>query len=249
MKISFSRKGFDSSAGGVPSPIIDGRPVSLPIPTKHRSVTTYNDVGLGEVVTRLTRGRISGESNCHLDPMFENGVCAFGQTGAAQTHLANRGFGVGDVFLFFGLFADKNGRDRHHRIFGYLQVAELVPLGARPGPGPDSLKEFRYSHPHTIGEWNDNNTLYLGAGRVARTVSSRLRLSKPGGPVSKWRIPAWLKDRGLSYHANPARWSVEGELQTAAKGQEFVTDLGDDQTAQQWVESIIRDIERDGDGS
>lgn len=249
MKISFSRKGFDSSAGGVPSPIIGGRPISLPIPTKHRSVTTYGDIGLGEVVTRLTRGRITSQNRCHLDPMFEHGTCAFGQTGAAQTHLANRGFGVGDVFLFFGLFADENGRDRHHRIFGYLEVAEVAPLGARPGSRPERLKEFRYPHPHTIGEWNDNNTLYLGPGRPARAASRRLRLSKPGGPVSSWRIPAWLKDRGLSYHANPARWAVDGELRSAAKGQEFVADLGDDQTARHWVEMIIRDIDRGGDAS
>jgi hypothetical protein len=249
MKISFSRKGFDSSAGGVPSPIINGRPTSLPIPTKRRSATSYGDVGLGEVVTRLTRGRITGQNLCHLDPMFENGTCAFGQTGAAQTHLANRGFGVGDVFLFFGLFADENGRDRQHRIFGYLQVAEVVLLGAQPGSGSEKLKEFRYTHPHTIGGWNDNNTLYLGPGRVARTVSSRLRLSRPGGPLSKWRIPAWLKKCGLSYHANPARWAVDGELQSAAKGQEFVADLGDDQIARQWVETIIRDIDHGEDAS
>jgi hypothetical protein len=33
MKIIFSRKGFDTTFGGVPSPIIHGVPYSLPIPT------------------------------------------------------------------------------------------------------------------------------------------------------------------------------------------------------------------------
>ncbi|MEL6529675.1 MAG: hypothetical protein AAFQ27_06905, partial [Pseudomonadota bacterium] len=28
MKVILSRKGFDSSAGGGPSPIVDGRPIS-----------------------------------------------------------------------------------------------------------------------------------------------------------------------------------------------------------------------------
>ena len=32
MKIILSRKGFDSSSGGGPSPIVDGRCLSLPIP-------------------------------------------------------------------------------------------------------------------------------------------------------------------------------------------------------------------------
>jgi hypothetical protein len=106
VRIIFSRKGFDSGVGGVPSPIIDGRPISLPIPTNRRSETTYADLGLSEIVEAATKGRIAGTSLCHHDPMFEQGRCAFGQTGAAQAHLANNAVGVGDVFLFFGLFAE-----------------------------------------------------------------------------------------------------------------------------------------------
>ncbi len=246
MKISFSRKGFDSASGGVPSPIINGRPISLPIPTGHRSDLTYDDIGLGEIVTRLTRGRTSGRDACHLDPMFEGSSCAFGQTGAAQSHLANQGFGEGDVFLFFGLFADEAGHGRHHRIFGYLRVAEVIRLGAKPGHGPNCLKQFRFRHPHTIGEWNDNNTLYVGQGGVARTAADRLRLSKANGPVSRWRVPAWLPRCGLTYHGKPDCWATEGELQTVAKGQEFITDIGHDDAARQWVEDIIQEIDRTG---
>ena len=51
MRVILSRKGFDSGAGGVPSPIIDGRPVSMPIPQE--------DLGVGDVVERITRGRLS----------------------------------------------------------------------------------------------------------------------------------------------------------------------------------------------
>src|SRR5215831_15681942 len=101
MKIVFSRKGFDGAAGGVPSPIIDGRPISLPIPTRKRSVTTYDDLGLGDIVEQLTRGKLTRRALCHHDPMFEGGHCAFGQTGAAQAHLCKNGVTVGDVFLFF----------------------------------------------------------------------------------------------------------------------------------------------------
>ena len=88
MKIVFSRKGFDSGAGGVPSPVIGGRPTSIPIPAHDRSEATYGDLGLGEIVERITGGRFAATSLCHDDPMFERCRCAFGQTGAAQGHLA-----------------------------------------------------------------------------------------------------------------------------------------------------------------
>jgi hypothetical protein len=99
MKVVFSRKGFDSGAGGFPSPIIEGKPISLPIPTQRRSATTYGDLGLGDIVEQLTKGRLTRKSLCHYDPMFESDHCAFGQTGAAQTHLSKNGVAVGDVFL------------------------------------------------------------------------------------------------------------------------------------------------------
>ncbi|MEO1731323.1 MAG: hypothetical protein AAFR64_11360, partial [Pseudomonadota bacterium] len=104
MRIIFSRKGFDSSAGGGPSPIVEGRPVSLPIPdSKGLSRTTYGDLGLGEHAAKASRGRLGGDHLCHHDPMFlADGSCAFGQTGAAQTHLERQGVGLGDVFVFFG---------------------------------------------------------------------------------------------------------------------------------------------------
>ena len=106
MKLVFSRKGFDSASGGFPSPIVDGVPVSLPIPAKERSHTTYADLGLGTLVEHVTGRRLTGANLCHCDPMFENGRCAFGQIAAAQSHLANNGVSVGDVFLFFGLFSE-----------------------------------------------------------------------------------------------------------------------------------------------
>jgi hypothetical protein len=238
VRIIFSRKGFDSAAGGAPSLIIDGEPVSLPIPVSHRSETTYGAIGLGSVVEKVTRGRVGPESLCHEDPMFRDGRWAFGQTGAAQSHLARQGVGVGDVFLFFGLFAGEAGRDRHHRIFGCLQVDEVRVLGRHPCEG-DQPVGFLRRHPHTIGGWNDNNTLYLGKGAKARTAPESLRLSKPGAPVSRWRVPAWLKSVGLSYHGRAERWLVEGELQLVGRGQEFVSDVGDQHEPAAWLTNII----------
>lgn len=44
MKLIFSRKGFDSSAGGVPSPIVEGRPISFPIPTRMPTPIAFGDL-------------------------------------------------------------------------------------------------------------------------------------------------------------------------------------------------------------
>jgi hypothetical protein len=241
VKIIFSRKGFDSGAGGVPSPIIDGRPISLPIPTKRRSETTYADLWLSQIVEAATKGRIAGTSLCHHDPMFEDGRCAFGQTGAAQAHLANNVVGVGDVFLFFGLFAEPCGRDRHHRFFGYLQIEDVISLGAHP-VADDHPRGFAMRHPHTLGEWNPNNTLYLGRGQIARSAQDGLRLSRPGGGVSHWSVPPWLVEVGLTYHARPDRWEGTDTLNVAARGQEFIAEAGERDDARRWLEDVISGI-------
>jgi hypothetical protein len=241
--VIFSRKGFDSSAGNAPSPIIDGEPISLPIPTTRRSETSFHAAGLGEIVEQVTKGRIGAADLCHEDPMFSNGRWAFGQTGAAQSHLERNGVGAGDVFLFFGLFASPDGRDRHHRIFGYLEVDEVRRLGGRPSKS-DTPRGFPRRHPHTMGEWNENNTLYLGSGSKAGKAHSCLRLTKPGGPVSLWTVPAWLKAAGLTYHGNPARWANDKELQVASRGQEFVADIGDQVAARRWLRTVQAAIEQ-----
>ncbi|MDE0241883.1 MAG: hypothetical protein OXQ84_17120 [bacterium] len=238
MKIVFSRKGFDSASGGSPSPIIDGCPISIPIPAGGRSETTYGDLGLGSIVSRATDGRLTAADLCHHDPMFEQGRCAFGQTGAAQTHLDNNGVGVGDVFLFFGLFATSPGGDPHHRIFAYLEVEDVTKPGTAPTPSSQPIG-FRYRHPHTIGGWNANNTIYSGSGNTATTDASGLRLSLPNGPVSHWVVPSWLRDVGLTYHRDPARWQAIGTLRAVARGQEFVGDITGSAEAAVWLRSIL----------
>jgi Nucleotide modification associated domain 3 len=177
LKIVFSRKGFDSSSGRAPSPIINGAPITLPIPTgKYPSVSTYGDLDLGDIVSKANKNYAAG-SPCHEDPMFWDDRCAFGQTSAAQSHLANHAVGVGDVFLFFGLFAE-GGRYRHHRIFGYLNVERVFKIGAHPtGEGLwRALDGAPRQHLHTIakwdsgGKWDDNNTIYVGRGGKAKNA-------------------------------------------------------------------------------
>lgn len=237
MKVVFSRKGFDSSAGGAPSPIVDGRPISLPIPTQRRSETCYGDLGLGALVESVTKGRLNRTDQCHLDPMFEAGRCAFGQTGAAQAHLQNNGVGVGDVFLFFGLFSNLDGSDRHHRIFGFLEVETLTKLAETPSAA-DQPAGFSHRHPHTIGEWNPNNTIYVGRSGLAQTAASALRLSREGEPLRRWQVPAWLQSAGLTYHAKPQRWPAPNTLEAVARGQEFVSNISSLPEATDWLDHL-----------
>ena len=243
MKIIFSRKGFDSGSGGVPSPIIGGRPISLPIPTPRRSVTTYEDLGLGEIVEHVTRRRIKGSHLCHHDPMFERGRWAFGQVGAAQSHLVNQGVAIGDVFLFFGLFADEHGQDAHHRIFGYLDIEKI----AEPGVAPtkqDQPAGFTRRHPHTVGEWKANNSIYIGFGGLAPNDNDALRLTAKERLISQWSVPPWLQETGLSYHGDPKRWQNGNILHTAYRGQEFVSDISGVQEAADWLNSIKQHIDK-----
>lgn len=236
MRIVLSRKGFDTGSGGTASPIINGRPISLPIPTHHRSATTYHDIGLGDIVENVTRGKITRDRLCHHDPMFIDGQSLFGQCGAAQSHLRNRGVGIGDVFLFFGLFDDERTGERHHRIFGYMRVEEML------APTIDLLVGLDRPHPHTLGQWNDNNTIYKGAGETANSDVDTLRLTQPGGPLCYWAVPGWLKRIGLSYHGKPQRWVENDRLNVVARGQEFVADIGNDSAAHDWLDLTIEAI-------
>ncbi|MCB2087741.1 MAG: hypothetical protein R3E18_06640 [Sphingomonadaceae bacterium] len=240
MKIIFSRKGFDSAAGGGPSPIVNGKPLSLPIPAGAASRTTYGALGLGDHAARSSRGRLGPCDLCHHDPMFlPDGTCLFGQVGAAQTHLENQRVGVGDVFLFFGLFQEPGGNP-HHRIFGWLQVEEVVPLA---GCDPQRLVEFsRCNHPHALAPHGSNDTIWRGAGGVAARASDALRLTVPGGKPSLWQRPSWLRRGGLSYHDRADRWLRGGRLRSVARGQEFVADIGRRAEPRAWLAETLREI-------
>ena len=249
LKIVLSRKGFDSASGGAPSPIVDGAPISLPIPSTERpSVSTYGALGLGDIVSKVNK-KWTADTLCHEDPMFWEDKCAFGQTGAAQSHLENNGVGVGDVFLFFGLFAEWGGNDRHHRIFGYLNVEEVRAI--RSQPRGDEAGRTPRQHPHTIekwdtdGKWDSNNTIYLGRGGRAKQAHAVLRLTKPGGPTSHWCVPQWLRETELTYHQRAWRWLEGGTLRVVGRGQEFVADVGDRPEPKKWLDEVIAAIGTD----
>lgn len=246
MKIIFSRKGFDSAAGGGASPIVDGRPISLPIPVpasgEGHSVATYADLGLGELANAASRGKIRPDDLCHHDPMFQDdGTCLFGQCSAAQTHLANQGVGLGDVFVFFGLFREEATGEPHHRIFGYQKIEGIVDLATCGDARRNELAAL--GHPHALGMHAKNDVIYVGAGRMANVASSDLRLTVPEGPPSLWNRPVWLGRGGLSYHDRADRWLPKGRLRSVARGQEFVADIGRRKAPREWLQRVIGLIE------
>lgn len=186
MRLILSRKGFDSSAGGCPSPIFpDGTLYALPIPDEKSRICyrelNFGELNIGSLVEDLTRGRYSSGDTAHLDPdMHQDALTRqpgwrplLGQTGAAQGHLRKQGVTKGDLFLFFGLFREvervedrwrfiKQSRARHV-LWGWLQIDQIVKVDAlRPG----ELEWARY-HPHFQIGHDPANTLYLASDSLS----------------------------------------------------------------------------------
>jgi len=183
MKIILSRKGFDSAAGGVPSPILPtGELYSLPIPDE-LSPKQYQEINagqhsLGALVNDLSRGRITPTHRAHLDPDLRYESIErrrgwrplFGQASAAESHLRNTGVSDGDVFLFFGWFREVRqtagrycyvkGAPDQHIIFGWLQVERRMDSSC-------NLPSWAADHPHFDGDKKyPLNTIYTSTEKL-----------------------------------------------------------------------------------
>lgn len=182
MKFILSRKGFDGSNGGIPSPIMpDGTLLSIPIPSYDPNTydeLMYDDFTYKKILRDLG---YKGMNSCHVDPDIRENVRiqevkhwkpAFGQIDAAQGYLRNTAVEIGDIFLFFGRFRrikfdngiyqyDKKSKTDFyqgnilHVIFGYMQVGEIL-------HSSEQIQKY-YWHPHARKERieNPNNALYL----------------------------------------------------------------------------------------
>jgi hypothetical protein len=272
MRVIFSRKGFDSSAGGCPSPIVDGHPISLPIPTRMPSPVRYIDLAgdYGALVEDLTKGKVSPASRCHLDPDLRSSVLprlpgwrgALGQVGAAQSHLSNADLSVGDLFLFWGLFRNAERRDRwtfygapEHRLFGWLQVGEILELG-EDGSFASKRWPWLRDHPHVRGGWGRQNVLYVASEELCLDGAGLefpgwgvfrrgFRLTADGASPSTWSVPDWLNPTrggvGMTYHPAPS-WRADGTVMCAGRGQEFVTEIADRSDALRWLERLFESV-------
>jgi len=282
MKFILSRKGFDSSCGGAASPIFpDGTLFSLPIPSSD-SPMTYDELRiadrpLGSLVEDLTNGQVQGDHGAHLDPDLRESTYRrrpgwrplFGQDGTAQAHLANEGVGVGDLFLFFGWFRRVeetaagyrfvSGAPDLHVLFGWLQVARVIPVRA----GGPEVPAWAGYHPHFHGDSEGRNTVYVardelrlpgmptgsaGAGAFGR-YRDALRLTAPGRTRTGWRLPRWFFPRDgrppLTYHGNPDQWTSGPDhtlLRSVPRGQEFVLDVEHYPEAVEWAYEVVSGV-------
>ena len=288
MKIILSRKGFDSANGGVASPILpDDSLVPLPIPAESNgSGIAYGTLRarhgrLGDIVQDLTRGNYTRQDRAHLDPDLRANTLTtrpdgwrpiFGQVNKAQKHLVNKGVGRGDLFLFFGWFRRVELENGHYRfvrterdihvIFGWLQVAEILPAGPSARA---AAPRWAWYHPHFSPETKTwpANTVYIsrktltlprlarrmpGAG-VIEKFTADLCLTAEGKSRSIWKLPRFfaLTKLGsiLSYH-DAKRWIVRPDccyLKSVGRGQEFVIDAERCPKVVRWATELI---ERNG---
>lgn len=164
MKIILSRKGFDSAAGGQPSPILpDGTLLSLPIPSLTQKIM-YSDLyyktnSYYNIITELRPNSNFNEySTCHFDPdivhdaypRIDGWKGLFGQTGSALSHLKNNNVEIGDIFLFFGWFKEtvstpnglkyKINAPDLHMIYGFLEIGDIHM--------DNDIPEWMKYHPH-----------------------------------------------------------------------------------------------------
>lgn len=204
MRLILSRKGFDSRAGGVPSPIFqDYTMVSIPIPSRQPNNCTYSQVSkagknLGQLVKALPRSKIAAGRNAHLDPDLEQSSLnrmngwkpAFGQASRAQRHLEHQAVTKGDLFLFFGLFQhvsvsgqkiDYQNQPPIHALFGWLLVDQVIKLKSIKALYPRWLD----GHPHVKNDYT-NNTIYIAQDNL-RSLDPSLAGIPGGGVFDKFR--------------------------------------------------------------
>lgn len=253
MRVVLSRKGFDSTAGGGPSPLLpDGRLVTLPIPERRPGPRSpsYDDLGLAALMRSLG---YPSDGRAHLDPDLIEAVRprakewrgAFGQVGAAASHLISRGVGSGDLFLFFGLFRRVEhvdggyrfvpGAVPFHAIWGYLEVERRV---AATEPVAWAGDHAHFADP----DRGRPNIVFLArAGRFgAFRFGDELRLTRPEARlVTDWQLPACFDAVDLTYHRSRSR---DGSLRAASRGQEFVCEATSAVAA--WAQRLIGETER-----
>lgn len=283
MKLILSRKGFDSSNGGVASPILpSGRLCSLPIPSAdgenapRYSDILFDDCSLGKLVHDLTRGKTSPHRPAHLDPDLNSASVprlpgwrgAFGQAGAAERLLQNQRVGTGDVFLFYGWFKRieySNGTYRYvqgaldlHILFGWLQIAERIPVAER-----SRIPVWACDHVHCRrAQPRTPDSLYIATERIKLPGFSLVR---PGAGIfsryhpslcltnrepyvsrSLWRLPSWMfpanANLALTSHTDLERWERRADyalLRNVSQGQEFVLDCDYYPEAIEWLANLI----------
>lgn len=260
-KIILSRKGFDSSAGGVGSPIFEnGTLVSIPIPSKSPSPHKYQDLLINNIsgkdlLKEASAKSVTLDSFCHYDPLLTNDVGIFGQASSSQTELKKQQINVGDLFLFFGWFKQfsKKGKNLHH-LFGWLQIDNVI-------EGNDNIVRYLDNlgilHPHGYGdvERYTNNTIYIG--KKSLTYESKifekkgyglfkkshkdLILTEENSTRSKWKLPQNYFSNTNNLFLNRLKWKDEKNclVDCLGYGQEFILNAEENPNIVKWALELI----------
>ena len=247
-KLILSRKGFDSGSSGCPSAVfLNGTMFSLPIPSVDRE--QFDNLQHGDIdIAGITNGHLNGRNRVHPDPDLNFETYRYrktraawqqwrgmvGQTGIAQGQLDKQGVGIGDVFLFFGLYRRVEetthgwrfvrSAPELHVLWGWLQVDQKHRAA---DTGPNDIPWARH-HPHLFGGYRgDQNTVYAASTKLGLVLTQaqrgtagwgvfpkfdqRLVLTDPNGAgVSQWCLPRWFYPDGdktpLTYHPDRRRW-------------------------------------------
>lgn len=267
MKVILSRKGMDSTSGGIASPILpDGTLLSLPIPDKTARTTykklSYKGQSLANIICQLCpKFDFSNNQTCHLDPDIYEDIegrtatsewkPAFGQHGISAAHLDKMGVGEGDIFLFYGMFQKTMYRSDKtlcfvrndpivHIIYGYIKVGEIL---------REEQEISRYFwHPHSVNANRPNNRLYLPDTYGTFQYDDSLVLTKRGQDNRRlWALPAFFSKGGISISwqgdNRPTLKDGYAELNSSCRGQEFVITTDTEEQAKNlcnWIENLVQ---------
>lgn len=189
MKVILSRKGCDSSFGGMPGIILpDGKVVFIPIPGVETETICYGDLAIGQEKGKLVsymkqvsplmrmcgnKFPVSRTVKCHLDPDLSEEMYprqkewrgCFGQVGAAQTVLEKANVGEGDLFLFFGWFnrtEEKDGKLRFCKGQGFHMIFGWLQIEQMIYTRQEAIPDWLQYHSHTGSASISNNCIYIG---------------------------------------------------------------------------------------
>ena len=228
MKVILSRKGFDSSNGGIASPIMEnGTLISFPIPSDDRDRFEdlfYHDHSYAKILQDLNYKENPRYPNCHVDPdlamdrrnvKIEGWRPIFGQVSSSASYLINNvKVDVGDLFLFFGNYHKvqySNGKYQYIKktgdfysdhdlqvIWGYMQVGNII---------QDSEEQRKYRwHPHSVENFTKekSNVMFIASDCLSFAPNM------PGAGILNFR-----EDRVLTAkNCNKATWVKQSVYDT-----------------------------------
>ncbi len=283
-----SRKGFDMGCGNSPSIYLPSKKIlySFPIPADetarynlgHDDDYTYKDFKFNNELScyeLLEQLNIKCRNNyAHCDPDIRPDLFnkeqpdwkpRFGQQGNPLRHLNRQGVGIGDLFLFYGLYQEVKEEcgqyvfvpnTKCQIIWGYLQVSNAVI------PNGENRKGIRHPHYLNYYDYTDGNKVFecetdelldskfLSSDKKILKYGvfdydESLVLSENAGSIAeeynRLKLPVHFYEHKMSGNGEQRFKLSDGKrfcmVQMCNRGQEFVIQDNDD--AEKWAINLI----------